>query len=349
MKRKPIGTAFSLVCLIGVWFIHECMVFTAVFLGRSLLSVSVLLWIIECACSTLIILKWLLPQQDCWWIRHLIVNAFGFAITVIFDGPDPVAPEKTYPRILRWLNCNRIGDNLRVADITNLLGLRRFSIYVGSNVTLGGDILFNDDDRNDYSITIEDDASLGNDCIIEAGAYIPQKSSVGSVTRVDRLPRFNQENQVLVGVPARQTSLFISPNDDKDQRLEPISSSYFPSRSILIRAIALLLTLGSIHLTILPIWMFIFSSIVCCLYSPTEDSSLLSCLSVTLMNDFKLFFGPFLGGTQWLNIFLNALGANIHPTAIIADIDCIDDPELITINAYVYIDQRARVQVSVSF
>jgi acyl-[acyl carrier protein]--UDP-N-acetylglucosamine O-acyltransferase len=66
------------------------------------------------------------------------------------------------------------------------------------------------------------------------------------------------------------------------------------------------------------------------------------------MNDFKLLVGSFLGGTQWLNIFLNALGANIHPTAIVADIDCIDDPELVTVDQYVHVDQRARVQVIVS-
>jgi acetyltransferase-like isoleucine patch superfamily enzyme len=320
----------------------------AVFLGRSLLSLVCLFWLIECVCITLVSLKWLLPQRENWWIRNLIVAAFGFGIPMIFDGPDPVAAEKTYPQILRWLNRIRIGHNLRVAVITDLLYMRRLSVVIGSNVTLGADILFNDEDRNGYSITIQDGASLGNDCIIEAGAYIPHKASVGSMTRVDLVPRFEQENQVIVGIPARQTSLFVSPNNDNDQELEPLSSSHFLIRSILIRIIVLFFTLSTIHLTVLPIWMFVFASVVCRLYSPIEDSSLLSCLCVTLMNDFKLIIGPFLGGTQWLNIFLNGLGANIHSTAIIADIDCIDDPELITVDSYVRIDQRARVQVIVS-
>jgi hypothetical protein len=234
---------------------------------------------------------------------------------------------------------------LRVANITDLLRLRRSSVDIGSNVTLGSNILFNDEDHDSDSITILDGASLGNDCIIEAGAYISHKASVGSVTRVDRVPRFVQENKVIVGIPARETTLLVSSNNDNDQQPEPGLSTHFFARSILIRATTLLLTLGTIHLTILPIWMFIFASIVCCLYSPIEDSSLLSCFSLTLMNDFKLLIGPFLGGTQWLNIFLNALGANIHSTAIIADIDCIDDPELITIDSYALINQRARVQV----
>jgi acetyltransferase-like isoleucine patch superfamily enzyme len=342
IKRSPMNLYLSVICLIGVWLIHECLLLISIFFTRSFFPLVCLFWVLECVCVTLISFKWLLPKRECWWIRHLIVIAFGFGITVIFDGPDPEAPEKTYPRILRWLNRNRIGHNLRVAVIDDLLVMRRHSISIGSNVTLGGNILFNDDD-DDHLITIEDGASFGNDCIIEAGANIPQSASVGSVTRVDLLPRYEQENQVIVGVPARSISVLVSQNDNNCESLS--SSSHFLLRSILIRMIAFLFTLGSIHLTILPLWMLIFGSIVCLLYSPKEDSSLLSCFSVTLMNDFKLFFCSFLGGTQWLNIFLNALGANIHSTVLIADIDCIDDPELITIDSYVYIDQRARIQV----
>ena len=85
-------------------------------------------------------------------------------------------------------------------------------------------------------------------------------------------------------------------------------------------------------MTVLPISLFLFSLAVCALYSPRKDSSLFSCLARTLVNDFILCLGPFLGGTQWLNILLNAFGATIHSTAIIADIDCID--------------QRSRIQVS---
>ena len=65
-----------------------------------------------------------------------------------------------------------------------------------------------------------------------------------------------------------------------------------------------------------------------------------------LVNDFNLSLRPFLGGTQRLNILLNAFGATIHRTAIIADIDCIDDPHMIQIASHVRIDQRARIQVS---
>jgi hypothetical protein len=226
LTLAPMGMAFSLVCLIVVWFVHEFLLLMAIFLARSLLSLACLFWLIECICITLVALKWLLPQRECWWMRHLIVIAFGFGIPVVFDGPDPVAAERTYPQILRWLNRNRIGHNLCVAVITDLLQMRRLSVEIGSNVTLGANILFNDEDRNGDSITILDGASLGNDCIIEAGAHIPHTASVGSVTRVDSVPRFEQENQVLVGVPARQIALFISLNDGNDQRLEPLSSSH---------------------------------------------------------------------------------------------------------------------------
>lgn len=348
IKQESVSMIFSLICLIIVWFIHECLLLIAISVARSFLSLGCLLWLIECVCITLVALKWLLPsQQECWWIRQIIIIAFGFGIPLIFDGPDPVASEETYPRILRWLNRNKIGDNLRIASITDLLHIRQYSVNIGSNVTLGANIYFNDNDHNNYSITIQDDASLGNDCIIEEGANIPQKASVGSVTRVGRVPHFYQENQVIVGVPARQTTLFMSSNNNNDDhQSESLSSSnHFLIRSIVIRVIVLFVTVGSIHLILLPIWIFIFGCIVCRLYSPIEDSSLFSCLSVTLMNDFKMFVGPFLGGTQWLNIFLNGLDANIHSTVIITDIDCIDDPEMITIDSYVYIDQRARIQV----
>jgi len=42
------------------------------------------------------------------------------------------------------------------------------------------------------------------------------------------------------------------------------------------------------------------------------------------------------------------ISAVIHPNASIADIDCIDDQEMITIGSNVCIEQYARVQVSFS-
>ncbi len=63
------------------------------------------------------------------------------------------------------------------------------------------------------------------------------------------------------------------------------------------------------------------------------------------MKDFRSCIGPLLVGTPWLNVFLNSLGGEIHPSASIADIDCINDPEMITIESNVCIEQYARVQV----
>ena len=149
-------------------------------------------------------------------------------------------------------------------------------------------------------------------------------------SRVDLLPRYEQQNQVIVGIPARPISVLISGNVDIGQS----SSSNPILRSILIRMIILLFILGTIDMKIGPLWMFIFGLIVSLLYSSKEDSSFYSCLSVTLMNDFKIFVGPFLGGIQWLNIYLNSLGGNIHSSAIISDIDCINDPQLIRIDSH---------------
>ncbi len=46
-----------------------------------------------------------------------------------------------------------------------------------------------------------------------------------------------------------------------------------------------------------------------------------------------------------VNVFLNFLGTVIHPSASIADIDCTDNPEMITIESHVCIEQYARVQL----
>jgi hypothetical protein len=221
--------------------------------------------------------------------------------------------------------------------------IRRNLLDIGSNVTLGSDILFNDGNAVTY---IEDGASFGNDCLIEAGAHIPPSANVGSMTRVDNSPDFTQSNQVLFGIPARQTTTLFVAVSLLDGSFHPKEASHSIIRSIFVRFVSLLLVFSIIHVTILPISLILFSLIVCALYSSRKDSSLLSCLARTLVNDFILCLGPFLGGTQWLNILLNAFGATIHRTVIIADIDCIDDPHMIQIGSHVRIDQRARIQVS---
>jgi hypothetical protein len=142
------------------------------------------------------------------------------------------------------------------------------------------------------------------------------------------------------------TTLFITVPPPLDDSFHPKEASHSFIRSIFVRFVSLFLVFGMMHVTVLPISLILFSLIVCALYSSRKDSSLLSCLSRTLVNDFILSVGPFLGGTQWLNILLNAFGATIHGTAIIADIDCIDDPHIIQIGSHVRIDQRARIQVS---
>ncbi|CAF4334306.1 unnamed protein product, partial [Adineta steineri] len=255
------------------------------------------------------------------------------------EGDRTTSTEHIYPRLVRWLGRNRIGQNVHSGTITNLLTIRRDLLDVGMNVMLGSDILF--DDGNSI-ISIGDGSSLGNDCLIQAGAHIPSSTSIGSMTRVDSSSDFIQSNQILVGIPARQTALFaaVQPVDNSSNQT---IISYPIIQLIFVRFVSLILIFGIMHMTILPISIIIFSLIACILYSPKNKSFLLSSLSSTLVNDFNSCVGPFLGGTQWVNIVLNAFGATIHRTAIIADIDCIDDPHLIQIGPYVRVSQRARV------
>jgi hypothetical protein len=315
----------------------------ALIISQSYWSFACLIWLLECISILFITLKWLPSGIESWWSRQLLVTTFGFAIPLIFEGDSTTATEYIYPQFVRWLGRIRIGRNVRSGTVANLLMIRRNLLDIGSNVTLGSDILFND---GNTVTSIEDGASFGNDCLIEAGAHIPPLANVGSMTRVDKSPDFTQSNQVLLGIPARQTTtLFVTVpplNDSFDSK----KASHSIIRSISIRFVSLLLVFGIMHVTILPISLILFSLIICALYSPRNDSSLLSCLARTLVNDFILCVGPFLGGTQWLNILLNAFGATIHRTAIIADIDCIDDPHMIKIDSHVRIDQRARIQVS---
>ena len=272
------------------------------------------------------------------------MTAFGFAIPFTFDGDSATATEYIYPGFVRWLGRISMGRNVRCGSVTNLLMIRRHLLNVGSDVTLGSDILFND---GNAVIHIEDGASFGNDCLIEAGARIPLSTNVGSMTRVDSSPVFTQSNQVLFGIPARPTTtLFVTAHPPDDSRHSQ-KTSHSIIRSICVRFVSLLLVFGILHVTILPISLVLFSLIVCTLSTSRKDSSFPSSLARTLMNDFIWCLGPFFGGTQWLNILLNVCGATVHRTAIIADIDCIDDHHMMQIGADVRIEQRARVQVSV--
>ena len=343
MHEAPTSIFNSLLSVCVVWLIHECLLHMALIISQFYWSLACLIWLLGCIAISLITLKWLPSRIESWWSRQLLVTAFGFAIPLTFDGDSPTATEYIYPRFIRWLGRICIGQNVRTGTVTNLLMIHRNLLVIGSNVTLGSDVLFN----NGNGVTcIEDGASFGNDCLIEAGAHIPPSANVGSMTRVDNSPDFIESNQVLLGIPARQTtSLFINVSP-LDNSFHPKQASHSIIRSIFVRFVSLLLVFGIMHVTILPISLLLFSLIVCALYSSIEDSSLLSCLSRTLVNDFILCVGPFLGGTQWLNILLNAFGATIHRTVIIADIDCINDPHMIQIDSHVRIDQRARIQVS---
>ncbi|CAF4100658.1 unnamed protein product [Adineta steineri] len=340
ISEAPVKMFHSLLVICTVWLIHECLLCMALICSQSFLPLTCLIWLLGCISVSLITLKWLPSIIDTWWIRQLLVTAFGFAIPFTFEGDITTSTEHIYPRLVRWLGRNRIGQNVHSGTITNLLTIRRDLLDIGMNVMLGSDILFDD---GNSAISIGDGSSLGNDCLIQAGAHIPSSTSVGSMTRVDSSSDFMQSNQVLVGIPARQTALFaaVQPVDNSSHQT---IISYPIIQLIFIRFVSLILIFGIMHMTILPISIIIFSLIACILYSPKNKSFLLSSLTSTLVNDFNLCVGPFLGGTQWVNIVLNAFGATIHRTAIIADIDCIDDPHLIQIGPHVRISQRARVQ-----
>lgn len=339
----PISTFNSLLGVCIVWLLHECLLYMALIISQSYWSFACLIWLLGCISITLVILKWLPSSIESWWTRQLVVTAFGFAIPLTFEGDPTAATEYVYSRLIRWLGRISIGQNVRIGSVTNLLMLRRNLLDISSNVTLGSDILFNDDN----GVTcIGAGASLGNDCLIEAGTHIPPSANVGSMTRVDNSLDCTQSNQILLGIPARQTTTLFSSVSPDAHAFHPNAVSHSIIRSIFIRFLSLLLVFGIVHITILPISLFLFSLAVFALYSPRKDSSFLLCLARTLVNDFVLCLGPFLGGTQWLNILLNAFGATIHSTAIIADIDCIDDPHMIKIGSHVRIDQRARIQVS---
>ncbi len=347
VRQESIGTLKTLLYLCGVWLIHECLLMMALICSRSYLPFTYFFWLLECIFVSLITLKWLPYHYEFWWIRHIINIAFGFAIGVIFSGDEEAATEYIYPRILRWLGRNHLGENVRIAKITDLLRMRRYSVDIGSNVTLGAHILFNDNNVKQCSTIVEDGSSLGNDCVLEAGCHIPQMTNVGSMTRIDSSPRFEQSGQVFVGIPFRQISFSASticPNYRSDQ----ISFPYLLIRSLFIRLMSLVFICSTFYISILPFWIIIFSFITSRLYLTMIKSYFWSTLSSTLIEDLRSYIGPFLGGTQWLNVFLNSLGAVIHPSTLIADIDCIDDPEMITIGANVCIEQYARVQVSVS-
>ena len=63
------------------------------------------------------------------------------------------------------------------------------------------------------------------------------------------------------------------------------------------------------------------------------------------MSDFDRFVTSFLAGTQFLIFLWRALGARIGSDVIFSDINCLSDPQLVTIGDHVRISMGAFVQV----
>ena len=242
VNEVPIGIFNSLLDVCIVWLFHECLLYMAGIISQSYWSFACLIWLLECISITLVTLKWLPSSIESWWSRHLFVTAFGFAIHFTLEGDPTTATEYIYPRFIRWLGRISMGQNVRIGSVTNLLVLPRNLLDISSNVTLGSDILFNDGN----SVTsIGVGASLGNDCLIEAGTHIPPSANVGSMTRVDNSLDCTQSNQVLFGIPARQTTTLFIAALPITHSFHPKEVSYSIIRLILIRFLSLLLALVS--------------------------------------------------------------------------------------------------------
>ncbi|CAF4271003.1 unnamed protein product, partial [Adineta steineri] len=144
INEAPVKMFHSLLGICTVWLIHECLLRMALICSQSFLPLTCLIWLLGCISVSLITLKWLPSIIDTWWIRQLLVTIFGFAIPFTFEGDRTTSTEHIYPRLVRWLGRNRIGQNVHSGTITNLLTIRRDLLDVGMNVMLGSDILFDD-------------------------------------------------------------------------------------------------------------------------------------------------------------------------------------------------------------
>lgn len=121
------------------------------------------------------------------WLRHLILNSFGWCLSSLFFGTRWFTPT-----ILRWLGAT-IGENdVLIDNIVSLLSVPPNLLTIQDGVTITSAIQFVSYDVSTDGqcnvvgpIRIGCESFIGNKSVIQSGVCLPEKVLIGSLTQVD--------------------------------------------------------------------------------------------------------------------------------------------------------------------
>ncbi|CAF4112777.1 unnamed protein product, partial [Rotaria magnacalcarata] len=372
---------YQLVCSLCILFIH-CILFKLAniiyqccsYCHLSLfiaLALSWLFWTLISLFIALILLKYIVGcvtpghytlnsyyYLNKVWLRQLIVFSFYWSFKWIpYYGTISVA-------ILRWLGA-QIGDDVKLADFRPFLYFPSNLLTIEHGVTTFAGAVFAQfeitPDHDCYldHICVGSATTLGNGCTIMPGTRLPSNTMVGNFTLITRDINGNNPGGVLLGIPSRQMPFELSSSVQLKNDLSSYDSSYicdflrtctfFLISKCFLTAVYLLppsIIAPFIHMvffcSIYRYSTFHERSVATFSYSDTINP--IQQLCAMLMNDFKMFTGPLLARTQLLVILFRAMGARIASDVILFDIDCLTDPQLVTIGDHVRFNVEASVQ-----
>jgi carbonic anhydrase/acetyltransferase-like protein (isoleucine patch superfamily) len=121
------------------------------------------------------------------WLRHLILNSFGWYISSVLDEMNWFIPP-----ILRWLGVT-IGDNdIHVTEIVPLLSVPPNLLTIQYGVTITSFVRFVPYDVTTNGqcivvgpIEIGRESFIGNTSVLRSGVCLSEKVLIGSLTRID--------------------------------------------------------------------------------------------------------------------------------------------------------------------
>ncbi|CAF3629002.1 unnamed protein product [Rotaria sordida] len=109
--------------------------------------------------------------------------------------------------ILSWLGVDIQGTNIKLANVVPFLRFPSHLLFIGDNVTTFGDaqlVPFDVDNRGQCtvdSVKLNNGVTLGNDCSVHPGTFIPVGTLVGTLTPITRDTQC-VGNNILLGIPA---------------------------------------------------------------------------------------------------------------------------------------------------
>jgi acetyltransferase-like isoleucine patch superfamily enzyme/acyl carrier protein len=377
---------YQLVCLVCLLSIHgillsltymmyqRCLLFSQ--LLPFCLAFSWLFWTVLSLFSVMILLKFVVGDTTPGvysvnsyyylhklWLRQLIISSFyhSFDIWPIFNLLSPI--------LLRWLGAH-IDNDVKLGVLQQILHFPSNLLQFDSGVTTFGAVMLAPFEMTKSGrchvdrVHLGSRTNLGNRCTLMPGTQLEHGSMVGTLTLVTRETRSSGPGAILLGAPGRQMP-FAMPNNTDHMK----DSLLFDSPSLLGLVFTCFFFFIGKSLFISLYWLLpvpmavVFQTVFYCTihhYSTSNQrasgsfaySEVINCIQQLLdsvMIDFNIFITPFLSRTQFLVFLHRTLGARIGRDVILSDVNCLSDPQLVTIGDHVRFNTGASIQVTRRF